>query len=154
MRDPVHEIESRVRRMRAHSPYLPIAVVVPSHLLGTWLAHRLFEDTGHLAISFPLLHELAWQVVEAQALAQGLTPVPEHVDVALAVASATEAAEAPGTPAYLKEAVGKAGFGPAVMRTLVDLGGCRVGPEHLEKLAPQSADSERLKLLARTATGF
>jgi hypothetical protein len=97
MRDPVREIEQRVRELRAGSAFLPIAVVVPSHLLGTWLAHRLFEDTGHLAISFPLLHELAWQVAEAEALAQGLTPVPEHVDLALALASASEAAEAPGT---------------------------------------------------------
>ena len=98
MRDPVHEIEARVRKMRAHSPYLPISVVVPSHLPGIWLAHKLFEDTGHLAISFPLLHELAWHVAEADALVQGLTPLPEHVDLALAVAAATEAAEAAGTP--------------------------------------------------------
>ena len=154
MRDPVREIEARIREFRRESPFLPIAVVVPSHLLGHWLAHRLFEDTGHLAISFPLLHELAWQVAEAQALAQGLSPVPEHVDLALALASATEAAEAPETPAYLKEAVGKAGFGPAVMRTLEDLGGCRLGPEDLETHAPSSADAERLNLLARTASGF
>jgi hypothetical protein len=94
MRDPVHEIEARVLKMRAHSPYLPIAVVVPSHLLGTWLAHSLFEDTGHLAISFPLLHELAWQVVEAR-LARGLTR--PRASTSRSPGRRTEA-KGPGTP--------------------------------------------------------
>ena len=41
MRDSVHEIEARVWKMHAHSPYLPTVFVVPSHLLGTSLAQGL-----------------------------------------------------------------------------------------------------------------
>ena len=83
MRDPVGEMEARIRELRRGNAFLPIAVVVPSHLLGTWLAPRIFAETGHLGISFPLLPELAWRVAEGRALAQGLGPVPENVDVAL-----------------------------------------------------------------------
>ena len=93
-------------------------------------------------------------MAEGRALAQGLGPVPENVDVALGLASAAGAAQAAETPGYLKEAVEKAGFGPALLRTLQDLGGCSLGPEDLERLAPGSADAERLRLLARTARDF
>ena len=93
-------------------------------------------------------------MAEGRALAQGLGPVPENVDVALGLASAAGASQAAETPGYLKEAVEKAGFGPALLRTLQDLGGCSLGPEDLERLAPGSADAERLRLLARTARDF
>jgi RecB family exonuclease len=152
--DCLREIEARVRELRSGHPFLPVAVVVPSHLLGTWLAPRLFVDTGHLAISFLLLPELAWRVAEAGALAQGLGAVPENVDLALVLASAAEAAEAGETPGYLKDAVGTAGFGPALLRSLRDLAACGLGAEALERLAPRSADAERLCLLARSARGL
>jgi len=154
MRDIVGELEARVRELRRENAFLPIAVVVPSHLLGAWLAPRLFADTGHLAVGFLLLPELAWRVAEGRALAQGRGPVPENVDLALVLAAATDAAQPAETPRYLKEAVEKAGFGPALLRTLQDLGGCGLGPEDLERLAPGSADAERLRLLARTGRGF
>jgi RecB family exonuclease len=154
MRDPVGELEARVRELRRADAFLPIALVVPSHHLGTWLAPRIFAETGHLGISFLLLPDLAWRVAEGRALALGLGPVPENVDVALGLASAAGASQAAETPAYLKEAVEKAGFGPALLRTLQDLGGSSLGPEDLERLAPGSADAERLRLLARTARDF
>ena len=154
MRDPVGELEARVRELRRGNAFLPIAVVVPSHHLGTWLAPRIFAETGHLGISFLLLPDLAWRVAEGRALAQGLAPVPENVDVALGLASAAGASQAAETPGYLKDAVEKAGFGPALLRTLQDLGGCSLGPEDLDRLAPGSADAERLRLLARTARDF
>ena len=154
MRDAVAQLEARIRELRRGNAFLPIAVVVPSHLLGSWLAPRIFAGTGHLGVSFLLLPDLAWRVAEGKALAQGLGPVPENVDVALGLASAADAARPAETPGYLKEAVEKAGFGPALLRTLQDLGGCGLGPEELDRLAPGSADAERLRLLARTARGF
>ena len=154
MRDAVAELEARIRELRRGSAFLPIAVVVPSHLLGAWLAPRIFAETGHLGIGFHLLPELAWRVAEGRALAEGRGPVPENVDRALVLASAAGAAQAAETPGYLKDAVEKAGFGPTLLRTLQDLGGCGLGPEDLERLAPGSADAERLRLLARTARDF
>ncbi len=38
MQDPVREIEARIRELRTGGPYLAIAVVVPLHRPGTWLA--------------------------------------------------------------------------------------------------------------------
>jgi hypothetical protein len=154
MRDAAGELEARIRELRRGNAFLPVAVVVPSHLLGGWLAPRLFAETGHLGISFLLLPELAWRVAEGRALAAGLGPVPENVDLALVLASAADAARPAETPVYLKAAVEKAGFGPALLRTLQDLGGCGLGPGELDGLAPGSADAERLRLLARTARGF
>ena len=147
-------LEDHIRQLRSEDAFLPIAVVVPSHLLGAWLAPRLFAETGHLGIGFHLLPELAWRVAEGRALREGLGPVPEGVDLALVLASAAGASQAAETPGYLKEAVEKAGFGPALLRTLHDLGGGSLGPDDLERLAPGSADPERLRLLARTARGF
>ena len=43
--------------------------------------------------------------------------MPENVDLALVLASAADAARPAKTPSYLKEGVGKAGFGPAVLRS-------------------------------------
>ena len=63
---------SRIRELRSGDAFLPIAVVVPSHLLGAWLAPRIFAETGHLGIGFHLLPELAWRVAEGRALAEGL----------------------------------------------------------------------------------
>jgi len=55
-------LEDAVRTLRAGSPFLPVAVVVPNHLLGVWLSRSIFKDTGHMAIEFVLAHELAWKV--------------------------------------------------------------------------------------------
>jgi ATP-dependent helicase/nuclease subunit B len=147
-------LESAIRALRATNPLLPVQVVVPSHLLGAWLTPRLFADTGHLGIDFLLLPELAWKGAASRLLAEGRTRVPENVDLALLLAEAREATEAEGTPEYLKDAARMAGFGPAALRTLQDLGAAGVQPEALEAQAPRSADPERLRLLARMARGL
>lgn len=147
-------IEDAVRRVRAGNPLLPVAVVVPSHLLGHWLNPRLFADTGHLAIDFVLLPELAWRAAEPKLLPQGRGPVPENVDLALLLATAAEAVKAPGTPDYLRDATAMRGFGPAALRTLHDLASAQVSATRVDDAAPKAVDPERLKLLARLARGL
>lgn len=147
-------LEATIRTLRAGDRLLPVHVVVPSHLLGAWLAPRLFADTGHLAIDFLLLPELAWKVAAPRVLVEGRTRIPENVDIALLLAEAQVATEAEGTPDYLKEAAQMAGFAPAALRTLQDLAAAGVEPAALEAEAPKSADPERLKLLARMARGL
>ena len=150
----ISTLESTIRTLRAADPLLPIQVVVPSHLLGAWLAPRLFAETGHLGIHFLELHDLAWKIAALRVLAAGFTRIPEDVDLALLLAEAQEATQGEGTPAYLKDAAQMAGFAPAALRTLRDLGAAGVTPEALEKQAPEAADPERLRLLARMARGL
>ena len=147
-------VEAAIRELREGRPFLPVAVVVPSHLPGSWLRPRLFAETGHLGIDFVLLPDLAWRVVEGAALAEGRGPVPESVDLALALAAAAAAAGEEGTPEFLKEAVGRSGFGPALLRTAQELAAGGVGHEELERLAERSGDADRLRLLARSVRGL
>jgi hypothetical protein len=65
--DPRIALEQAIRAVRADDPFLPVAVVVPDHLLGVWLSQSIFSDTGHMAIDFMLAHELAWRVVARHA---------------------------------------------------------------------------------------
>jgi ATP-dependent helicase/nuclease subunit B len=147
-------LEALIQAVRAEDPLLPVHVVAPSHLLGAWLTPRLFAETGHLGIDFLLLPELAWKVAAPQVLVEGRSRIPENVDLALLLAEARKATEADGTPEYLKQAARVEGFAPAALRTLQDLGLAGVTPETLETQAPDSADPERLRLLARLARGL
>ena len=147
-------LEATIRELRTPDPLLPVHVVIPSHLLGAWLAPRLFAETGHLGLHFLELHELAWKVAAPRVLAEGRARIPENVDLALLLAEARKATEVGGTPEYLKDAAGMAGFAPAALRTLQALAAAGVTPEALEKQAADSADPERLRLLARMARGL
>ena len=147
-------VEAAVRHVRSGNPLLPVSVVVPSPLVGQWLGARLFADTGHLAIEFLSLHELAWRVAAPSLLAQGRARVPESVDLALLLAAAAEAVAAPATPDYLRAAVAMRGFAPAALRTLRDLLAGEVGAAALEDASAAGVDPERLRLLARLARGF
>jgi hypothetical protein len=151
-RGSVRLVEAAVRAVRGGEALRPVTVVVPSHLLGAWLAPRLFADAGHLAIDFALLPELAWRVAAPRLLAEGRGRVPENVDLALLLAAAAEAVKAEGTPAYLREAAALRGFGPAALRTLQDLAAAEVAPERLE--AAPAVDPARLSLLARLGRGL
>ena len=95
MRDLVTAVEAAVGTVRAASPFLPVTVVVPSRLLGLWLGPRLFAGTGHIAIDFALLPEVAWRVAAPRLALQGQRPIPENVDLALLLSVVDEAAQGP-----------------------------------------------------------
>jgi RecB family exonuclease len=147
-------LEHAIRTLRAGNPFLQIAVVVPNHLLGVWLSRSIFKDTGHMAIEFVLAHELAWKLAAPSLLREGRACVPENVGLAVLLAAIPEAVANPGTPEYLREAVKTAGFAPAALRTIEDLAGANLRPEHLETEAPTAADPERLRLVARLWRAF
>ncbi len=147
-------LEDAIRALRAGNPLLPVKVVVPNHLLGVWLSRSIFKDTGHMAIEFVLAHELAWKIAAPTLLRDGRTRVPENVGLAVLLGAVPEAVAHQGTSPYLREAVKTAGFAPAALRTIEDLAGANLRPEHLEKAAPAAADPERLRLVARLWRGF
>ena len=147
-------LESAIRTLRASNALLPVKVVVPNHLLGVWLSRSIFRDTGHMAIEFVLAHELAWKVAAPSLLREGRTRVPENVGLAVLLGAIPAAVAERGTPEYLREAVKTAGFAPAALRTIEDLAGANLRPEHLEQAAPTAADPERLRLVARLWRAF
>jgi ATP-dependent helicase/nuclease subunit B len=151
---PPHVLERAIRDLRADEPLLPVVVVVPNRLLGTWLNQHLFADTGHMALDFMLAHELAWRLAAPGLLRAGQSRVPESVGLALLLGAIPEAIGHPDTPDYLREAARTAGFGPAALRTLDDLAAAELWPEALEAQAPTAADPERLRLMARLWRGF
>jgi len=142
-------LEHAVRTLRAANPFLPVAVVVPNHLLGVWLSRSIFRDTGHMAIEFVLAHELAWKVAAPSLLCEGRARLPENVGLAVLLGAIPGAVADASTPDYLREAVGTAGFAPAAQRTIEDLAAAKLRPEQLEAAAPNAADAERLRLVAR-----
>lgn len=147
-------LEGAVLTLRAGNPFLPVQVVVPNHLLGVWLSRSIFRDTGHMAIEFVLAHELAWKVAAPSLLREGRTRVPESVGLAILLGAIPEAVAHESTPGYLRGAVKTAGFAPAALRTIEDLAGASLRPEHLETAAPTAADPERLRLVARLWRAF
>ena len=147
-------LERSIRDLRADDPLLPVAVVVPNHLLGVWLSQRLFADTGHMAIDFVLAHELAWRVAAPGLLREGRARVPENVGLALLLGAIPEAIAHPDTPDYLREAAETAGFGPAALRTIEDLAGAEPAARSTSRRRrPRAADPERLRLVARLWRG-
>jgi RecB family exonuclease len=147
-------LEDAVRTLRSENPFLPVAVVVPQHLLGVWLGRSIFRDTGHMAIEFVLPHELAWTVAAPGLLREGRARLPENVGLAMLLGAIPDAVADPATPGYLREAVTTAGFAPAALRTIEDLGAAGLEPDHLDAVAPGAADPERLRLLARLWRGL
>ena len=152
--DPRPAVEHAVRALRADDPLRPVVVVVPNRLLGVWLSRSIFAETGHMAIEFLLAHELAWRVAAPGLLGSGRARLPENVGLALLLGATDAAVAHEDTPGYLRDAARTAGFGPAALRTIGDLGAARLSPEALEALAPASADPQRLRLVARLARGF
>jgi len=142
-------LEDAVRTLRAANPFLPVAVVVPNHLLGVWLSRSIFRDTGHMAIEFVLAHELAWKVAAPSLLREGRARLPENVGLAVLLGAIPEAVADASTPGYLREAVRTAGFAPAALRTIEDLATAELRPEQLDAAAAPAADPERLRLVAR-----
>jgi ATP-dependent helicase/nuclease subunit B len=154
MRDLLTAVETAVRTLRAGDPFLPVSVVVPSRLLGSWLAPRLFAGSGHIAVAFVSLQEVAWRVAAPRLLLQGRKPIPENVDLALLLSVSGAAADSLETPDYLREAIAMRGFAPAALRTLQDLAGAGVTVDWLEASAPDAIDPLRLRLLARLTSRF
>jgi RecB family exonuclease len=142
-------LEAVIRELRAKEPFLPVAVVVPNHLLGVWLSRSIFRDTGHMAIEFVLAHELAWKIAAPSLLREGRVRLPENVGLAVLLGAVPDAVADASTPDYLREAVRTAGFAPAALRTIEDLAAAELRPEHLDATAPTAADPERLRLVAR-----
>ena len=128
-------LEKAIRDLRGKDPLKPVAVVVPNPLLGVWLSRTIFAQTGHAGIDFVMAHELAWRVAMPRLLAQGHTRTPENVDIALLLGAVPAAVADPATPDYLRAAADTAGFGPAALRTLQELGGTLLAPDALEKAA-------------------
>lgn len=153
MNDLPRLVEAAVARLRADDPLLPVTVVVPSPLLGTWLSREVFAERGHFGIDWVVAAELAWRLAMPGLLAEGRTRVPENADRAVLMAAMPEALAGGQTPDYLRTAADTAGFATAVLTTLGDLGGAGIGPDALEALSaePDVADPGRLRLLARLA---
>src|SRR5687768_10485421 len=105
-------LERAIREVRGGNPVRRVAVVVPTHLLGVSLSRSIFPGTGHMAIDFVLLHELAWTLASGALLAEGRSRVPENVDLAILLAAIPKAITDADTPAYLRDAAGMAGFAP------------------------------------------
>ncbi len=152
--DLLAAITAAIVRLRGADPMLPVSVLVPNHVLGTQLARALFASTGQIAIEFLLPHEFAWKCAARQALAEGLLPVPDQVDVAIAMDCAERVATALETPAYLKEAARMAGFPPAALRSIRDLQAADVPLGALVAAAPHAPDPEKLHVLARLAEDY
>jgi RecB family exonuclease len=146
----VAQVEAAIQEHRKRDAFLPIHVIVPNNVLATLLGRALFADTGSLAVHVDLPHELAWRIAGQRALAEGLLPTPEEVDVAT-VLSAAAAAVSTETPEYLRGAVEMTGFAPAALRTLRELSAAGVAPDALDTLAPTVPDAEKVRLLARVA---
>ncbi|MCL4821599.1 MAG: exodeoxyribonuclease V subunit gamma [Vicinamibacteria bacterium] len=153
MNDLPRLVEAAVARLRGDDPLLPVTVVVPSPLLGTWLSREVFAERGHFGIDWVVAAELAWRLAMPGLLAEGRTRVPENADRAVLMAAMPEALAGGQTPDYLRAAADTAGFATAVLATLGDLGGAGIGPDALEALSaePDVADPGRLRLLARLA---
>jgi len=147
--NPRPPLEDAIRSLRASNPFLPVTVVVPNRLLGVWLSRSIFRDTGHMAIEFVLAHELAWKVAATSLLREGRARLPENVGLAVLLGAIPDAVADASTPDYLREAVRTAGFAPAALRTIEDLATAELRPEQLEAAAPNAADPERLRLVAR-----
>jgi ATP-dependent helicase/nuclease subunit B len=154
MKNLVDQVERSVQAVREESPFLPVTVVVPSRLLGLWLGPRIFAHSGHIAIDFLLLQEVAWRVASPSLLAHGRRPTPENVDLALLMSVIDEAASDAETPDYLRNAVAMRGFAPAALQTLQDLAGAGLESAALEAQAETAVDPLRLRLLARLARRF
>jgi len=150
----LEQLEAAIGHLRQHDPFRPVEVVVPTPLLGQWLNRRLFADTGHFAVRFSRPEDLAWRLLEPEALATGERPAPEFAELAMLLAALRDEATREDLAAYLKTAIETRGFAPAALRTLRDLDAAGVAPEALEELAPKSAAPERLQLLARLARGL
>src|SRR5688572_25350786 len=116
----VGHVESAIQKQRQRDPLLPVHVIVSNHVLGTLLQRALFSDSGYLAVHIEMPHEFAWRIAGPLALAEGLLPTPEEVDVAI-VLRAAAASVSKETADYLKSAVEMTGFAPAVLRTLREL---------------------------------
>jgi superfamily I DNA/RNA helicase/RecB family exonuclease len=149
----VAQIEEAIRNQRAKDALLPVHVVVPNHVLATLLERALFEDVGYLAVHIELAHEFAWHVAGQQALADGLLPIPEEVDLAIVLRAAAESV-GKTTPEYLTRAVRMSGFASAALRTLRDVAAAGVAPRELEALARKVHDGEKARLLARVFQAY
>ena len=97
-------LEAVIRELRAKEPFLPVAVVVPNHLLGVWLSRSIFRDTGHMAIEFVLAHELAWKIAAPSLLREGRVRLPENVGLAVLLGAVPDAVADASTADYLREA--------------------------------------------------
>ncbi|MGE0453999.1 MAG: PD-(D/E)XK nuclease family protein [Vicinamibacteria bacterium] len=150
----VEQLEAAIRDLRRDDAFRPIEVIVPTPLLGQWLSRRIFADSGHFAVRLSRAEDLAWRILEPEALATGERPAPEFAELAMILAALREEAQREDLPAYLKAAIATRGFAPAALRTLRDLDAAGVAPEALGALAPTSAAPERLQLLARLARGL
>ena len=152
MADRIAALEGAIREVRGGDSLRPVAVLVPNPLQGLWLSRRVFADTGHIAIDFLLPRDLAWRIALPGLLAEGRARIPENVDLALLLAALPGAVADPTTPAYLVDAAGTSGFGPAALRTIRDLEAAGLDPAVLD--AAPAADPDRLRLLARLWRGF
>lgn len=76
-------VEAAIQKQRQRDPFLPVHVVVSNHVLATLLQRALFSGTGYLAVHIEMPHEFAWRIAGRVALAEGLLPTPEEVDVAI-----------------------------------------------------------------------
>jgi len=95
MRDTVGELEGCIRELRRGNAFLPIAVVVPSHLLGGWLAHRLFAQTGTSVAHCPASNFR---------LGSGIAPVRKMLDAGVAVGLGVDGSASNDTSNMLAEA--------------------------------------------------
>jgi RecB family exonuclease len=147
--DLASRLEAAIVEFRVKDPFLPIHVLVPTPLLGTWLAQRIFAESAHIAIHFERPEQLAWRLLEPVALLEGVRPIPEFAELAMVLAAAREEGKRENLPDYLKTALRTRGFAPALLQTLHDLDAAGIGTDALNERAPRSAAPERLQLLAR-----
>lgn len=139
-------------RLRHDDPLRAVHVVVPAPTLAQALTRSLAARGGFVGLRFVLLDELAWQVAGPALLAEGRGRVPEGADLALLLGALRGEVEA-GLPEHLRAAAGLRGFAPAALRTLQDLRAAGVEADALEAGADESADPDRMRLLARLARG-
>ena len=149
----VAQVESAIQQQRQGDAFLSIHVIVPNHVLATLLQRALFFGTGYVAVHVEMPHEFAWRVAGRAALAEGLLPTPEEVDVAI-VLRAAAASVSEETADYLKSAVEMTGFAPAVLRTLRELSSAAVTPDALDTLAANVPDAGKVRLLASVARAY
>jgi CRISPR/Cas system-associated exonuclease Cas4 (RecB family) len=147
-------VEAAIRELRRADPFLPVRVLVPSPLLGAWLSHAIFRESGHVAVAFERPEQLAWRLLEPHKLVEGWRPVPEFADLAMVLAAARDERQREDLPAYLAAALETRGFAPSVLRSLRDLDSVGVEAAALTDLAPGSAAPARLCLLSRLQAGL
>ena len=148
----MNALRDALARLRHDDPLRPVHVVVPTPTLAQALTRALAAEGGFVGLRFALLDELAWQVAGPALLAEGRGRVPEGADLALLLGVLRGEVEA-GLPDHLRAAAGLRGFAPAALRTLQDLRAAGVEADALEAGADESADPDRMRLLARLARG-